>query len=410
MADVFLVGVGIVIGILLGWSYSSQKYRIELVQTQERLKASEEAFRKAEESLKDSFKSLAGDALKGSNEQFLELANTKFEGLAKGAKADLEERKQAIDKMIEPISQSLAKLNEENTKMDKKRALAYQDLETHILQLRESTDQLHKSNLKLNTALQGNTQQRGYWGEMALRNLAEFAGMIPHCDFNEQEVLEAGRPDMIVNIPGGGIIPVDSKVPLTAYMDALDEAEPKRRTELMKKHSKDLKGHVRELVRRDYSDQVEGNIDFTILFIPADPILSAAFEHDPNLQQEAFDKKILICTPVTLVALLRTVGIYWQQQSLSENAELIWAQSKELYKRVVTFSEKFQRVGSGLGTAITAYNEAVGSYDGRLIPCGRDLEKLKVVERGGKTLATPTEIDKVPRELKNLADAIDGQN
>ena len=206
-----------------------------------------------------------------------------------------------------------------------------------------------------------------------------------------------GRADMVVRVPGGGGIPIDAKVPLAAYWDALQTTDPVERKKLMAKHAKDVVAHVRELARRDYSGQIPEGVDFTVMFLPAEPILAAAFEEDPDIQEMAYARRVLVTTPVTLLALLRTVGIYWQQQSMADNAAEIFEVAKVLYERIAKFGGDLGKMGRGLSTALGAYNDAVASFDARVVPAGKKLEALKVTGASKRSIDALSEVAGTPR-------------
>ena len=358
----------------------------------------------SQEQLEKSFRALAAEALKGSSEQFLALAEQRLATQRSRAAADLEERKQAIETLLSPLRDTLKRLDSKTTDMERSRVEAYSRIDEQIELLSRATSNLQEKTTSLATALRG-SQTRGRWGELALRNIAELAGMTAHCDFHEQMTLDDGRrPDMTVRLPGGRMIPVDAKAPLTAYLEANDATDERTRQEALDRHAKALRQHVRQLAARDYATGVEGDVDIVVMFLPGDPFLSAAFAQDPELQVEALRSKVLIATPTTLVALLRTVAIYWQQQSTAENAEAIAATARELYDRAAKFGEDLVGVGRGLKTALDAYNRAVGSFDRRLRPMAKRLEELKVTEQSKRQLTAPNLIDDPPRELPGVDD------
>jgi DNA recombination protein RmuC len=235
---------------------------------------------------------------------------------------------------------------------------------------------------------------------MALRNIAELAGMTEHCDFTEQVVDDEGRrPDMVVQLPGGGAIPVDAKVPLADYIKACEETDPQKREQNLKAHAAALRGFVKDLAKKDYAAALNGKVDYTVMFISAEPILAAAFSKEPQLQVEAMRERILIATPVTLIALLRTVSIYWRQEKVAENAERMWQAALEFYERTSTFQDKLSKMGKGLTGALDAFNEAVGSFEKRVVPAGRRLEELGIAKDTAKKLEAPKEIEKSVRDV-----------
>lgn len=238
--------------------------------------------------LEDAFGNLSKAALRDNNQMFLQQAEEK----------------------LKPLKETLGKLEERTREIERSRTQAYSGLMKHLGLLEEQTRALQSSSQSLSAVLRGSSQARGRWGETTLRNVAELAGMSRHCDFDEQSVQDGGRPDMVVRLPGGGRIPVDAKAPLSAYYEMSRETDPDRRRELLRKHAADLRGHIQALARRDYTAALQGRVDFTVLFLPAEPLLGAAFEASPDLQEEALGHRVLLTTPATLVALLRTVALY----------------------------------------------------------------------------------------------------
>lgn len=308
--------------------------------------------------MEKTFTALSSKALESSNKSFLERATER----------------------MKPVSEQLTRLEKATNEMEKTRQEAYGSLRTQLGVLHEATESYRVQSEKLSAALTGSSQSRGRIGEVVLRNIAEFAGMTRHCDFHEQGSDSSGqRPDMVVRVPDGGEVPVDAKFPLAAYDRALEAKDPEERARHLAQHARDLKTHVNELARRDYSKYTKGEADFTVLFLPGDHLLSAAFEADANLQALAFEKRVLITTPVTLVALLRTVALYWRQHQLAENAQEIAAEAKELMGRLGTFIDHFAKVGRGLSQALGAYNSAVGSYERRILPSGRRVAELQAL-------------------------------
>ena len=316
----------------------------------------DEFLRLQKEEMQKTFKALSFKALEDSNKSFLDRATER----------------------LKPMGDQLKRLEKATSDMEKSRQEAYGSLKNQLGHLHEATEQYRVQAQSLSEALKGSSQARGRIGEMVLRNIAEFAGMTRHCDFIEQETDSSGqRPDMIVNVPDGGQIPVDAKFPLAAFDRALESEDPEERKRHLEQHARDLRTHVVDVSRRDYSQYTTGDSDFTVLFLPGDHLLAAAFEANPGLQEEAFEKRVLITTPVTLVALLRTVALYWRQHQLAENAQEIAEASKDLMARLGTFVDHFSKVGRGLTQSVTAFNKAVGSYERRILPAGRRVSELQ---------------------------------
>ena len=352
----------------------------------------------AQKELEATFQSLASKALKGTSEQFLTLAEQKFATSRVQAVADLEERKTAIATLLGPFRETLKNLDSKTSEIEKERTRAYSRIDEQIRALAEATSGLQDRTVSLTTALKGGTQVRGRWGEIALKNIAELAGMTEHCDFEEQRSIGDGkRPDMTVKLPGGRHIVIDAKAPLSGFLEASEASTEADRGIALQRHVKALKSHIKELSSRNYESILESSVDLVVLFLPGDAFLSAAAGIDPDLQVEALRSKVLIATPTTLVALLRTVAIYWQQRSLAENAEEIAKTASLLYERASKFEEELSKVGKGLGTAVDAYNRAVGSFERRLIPMGNRLEQMKVTEQSKRGLRTPEPVESLPR-------------
>ena len=328
------------------------------------------------------FRASAADALKGNHQQFLAMASERLETSQK------------------PLRETLEKLEKKTGEIEHARVAAYSRIDEQVRALSLATESVQKGTTTLATALKSN-QVRGRWGEMALRNVVELAGMTEHCDFVEQKTTDDGtRPDVTVSLPGGRRIAVDSKAPMDAYFRAVDPALPDaERERALDQHAAALRSHVMALSRRDYAKALGAGVDLVVLFLPGEPLLSAAFARDPELQGDALRLKILISTPVTLVALLRTVAIYHEQESIARNAEEIAACAHELYERGAKFGDDFAGVGKGLQAALKSFNTAVGSFEGRFIPMSRRLEELKAVEQAKRRLEAPATIDEAPREL-----------
>jgi DNA recombination protein RmuC len=343
--------------------------------------------------IENTFKALASNALEGNTRQFLELAEERLARTRSDAENDLEKRKQAIQSMLDPLKDALTKFETRTGEIETARVNAYAQIDVQVRALAEQTVRLQEKTTSLDTALRGN-QVRGRWGELALRNIVELAGMTEHCDFFEQQTIEGGgRPDMLVRLPGGRFIAVDAKAPLQSYLEAMEATSEKERAAALARHVSDLRGHIRQLASREYAAGLEGSLDLVVLFLPGDPYLSAAYGRDPDLQTDALASRILITTPTTLVALLRTVGIYWRERSLAENAEEIAKGARDLYERVARFGQHLEKMGRGLASAVEAYNRAVASFEHRLVPLGNRLKDLRVSGRGKRQLTAPRAVD-----------------
>lgn len=402
------ITLGLIVGVVIGWGLATQRMSGEVIRSEERILAKEEAAAANEEKVRAEIQNLVTDIGRKSSDDFLKLAEERLGKVQTIADKDHSARKKELDEMIRPMTDSLASLDKATKNLEKEREGAYQGLKRTVENLQKQTTDLRDTNVKLSTALRGSSKSRGDWGQISLRNVAESAGMTEHCDFDLELTLASGagggRVDMLARIPDGGNIPIDAKVPLAAYWDGLDLEDPDVRKKKMQEHAKAVKGHIDALVKRDYPS-LTGGSDFTVMYIPAPPILAAAFEIDPSLQEYAFRKHVLITTPVELLGLLRTVNIYWQQQSMTENAHEIQQAARDFYERSAKFGEDLAKMGRGLNTAVNAYNAAVGSYDRRVIPAGRRLEGLRLADSSARKLESTKPVDGTARIPENTGSA-----
>lgn len=359
---------------------------------------------KAHEQLRDAFRGLAGEVLKESKEDFLQLARKTFESGQKDAVAQLEQRKQAIESLIKPVRETLDKYNTSIQQIESGRKEAYGSLKQQLAALMEDQRRLRGETSNLVQALR-RPEVRGRWGEMQLRRVAELAGMIENCDFTEQKLLrtEDGslRPDMVVHLPNQCTIVVDAKTPLDAYISSVTCQDDARREELLKRHTGQIEDKVRALSAKQYAAQFADSPDFVVLFIPGESFLQAAVQLRPSLWEDAWQKGVLIATPSTLIALLKAVSVGWREQRLAENARRISDLGRELHDRIATMVSHVEKLGSSLGGAVKSYNDFVGSLESRVLVTARRFSELGA----GSSKALPAEdgikrIDTAIREVK----------
>ena len=407
VADYGLLILGCAIGIGLGYLFAKNKYSNDAIRATAKSDAQIAAMQETRAAMEAEMKNIAVDVSRQNSEEFLKLAQAQLGQVQVEASKDYDARKKEVESLVNPIKEHLDKLAQATTEMENNRKGAYSEISTMVKGLQEQTTNLRDTNVKLSTALRGSVKARGDWGQVALKNIAEAAGMLQHCDFDVEYTLKSGaggaRVDLLAKIPDGGSVPVDAKVPLAAYWDGLDLEDPDARSSKMVEHAKNVKKHIDDLASRNYPNLIGGS-DFTVMFIPAEPILSAAFEFEPTLQEYGFNKHVLIVTPVTLLALLRTVGLYWQQQSMAENAKEIHSQAREFYDRVAKFSGDIAKMGRGISQAVGAYNDAVASYDARIIPSGKKLEALEVTTGAQRKVEEIPQVEAAVKNVKHLVD------
>lgn len=359
----------------------------------------QEDMKHSRQELQNAFAALSQTALERANASFLELANQKFKINTTEAAGQLETRKKEVEALVTPIREKLTELEKATKDLETKREGAYSSLQQRLQELASQTLTLRDSTTALTASLRGSSQARGRWGEVQLKNLVELAGMVNHCDFDEQTgIAEGGRPDIIVHLPGERKIAIDAKAPLAAYLDACAAADATQRGVFLKLHSDAIRGHIKTLSSRVYWDKLDGSVDFVVMFLPGDSYLSAAFEFDGELFESAVKNRVLLATPVTLLALLKTVALYWQQNNVAENAREIAAAAAELYNRVVNFSEPIQTIGKELQGAVNAYNKTVASFESRIVPFAKRLEELGSADQAKKPLPELSPVDTAVRK------------
>jgi DNA recombination protein RmuC len=362
--------------------------RMQLVEARVRLESSalQDADRlnlleQSETRLRSAFDSLAGETLRSNSELFLRLAREALgrdQVIAQGA---LKERETAIAQLVEPLRTALERTETQVQALERERRDAFASLRTQIETLTSGHTQLQRETRNLVTALR-RPEVRGRWGELTLRRLVELAGLVEHCDFTEQlhVVGEEGalRPDLVVHMPDARDLVIDAKTPLDAYLAALDAPTEEERQQAQKRHAQQVETRVRELASKSYWTQFERSPEFAVLFLPGDQFLSAALAERPELLESALGQSVIIATPSTLIALLKTVAYGWRQSAVAQNAAQIRDLGQELYRRLSTFNGHLGRMGQRLATAVEAYNAAVGSLERQVLPQARRFGELGV--------------------------------
>jgi DNA recombination protein RmuC len=363
----------------------------EAASTREKLRSLEEtasAQTQVKTELKESFKGLAASALEASMGQFLNLAQSTFQQANEMHKLDSDQRHKAMDSLIKPVSESLAKYQEQIQMLEKDRARAFQMIDQELKKVSEAHLYLTKETTALKDALK-RPHVRGRWGEVQLRNCVELAGMSEYADvsFQNSTTDEEGSrhiPDMIVRMPGGRNVIVDSKTPIDAFLNSLEApSEELRRTEIAR-HGRHVKEHVKKLSTRAYTEVIKDTADFTVLFLPNESFLYAALEAEPDVVEFALQKKVLIATPPTLIGLLKVIRFGWSEQKLAENAHRISEMGQELHKRICDFADTYESVGKHLNKAKDEYDKGRTRLESRLLVQARRFESLGA--KSNKTL------------------------
>lgn len=356
----------------------------------------------AEEKLRNAFASLSREALTMNSESFLKLARATLENYQESAKGDLEKREQAIVEVVRPVHESLEKFKNAVIDLEGRRIEAYSGLTQQVHSLLEGQRHLTSETSNLVKALRA-PATRGRWGEIQLKRVVEMAGMLDHCDFFEQvsENTETGRqrPDLIVKLPSDKCVIVDAKVPLAAYLDALEATDEAIRREKMKAHARQVREHVKQLSRKSYQDQFQPTPEFVILFLSNESFLYAALEYDPGLIEDGITDKVILATPTTLIAMLKAIAYGWRQEGMEKNVKEISELGAELYKRLTTVGEHFTKVGSSLQRAVESYNSSVGSLERNVLTTARKFKDHDVAT-AGKDLEELEQIPVVPRLLQ----------
>ncbi|MDH3431691.1 MAG: DNA recombination protein RmuC [Gammaproteobacteria bacterium] len=394
---------GLLLGALVTWLIlrRRQQQLITRIKNQDALQKEREiAFEAANSQLTRAFSELANQSLKSNSENFLRLAEQNLGTQQEKAKRELSEREKAVENLVKPIRDTLEAAQKQIADLEKSRSEAYGSIRTQLEAMQLSQKSLKQETQNLVNALR-RPEVRGRWGEITLRRLVELAGMVEHCDFQEQvHTVGEGqvvRPDMIVRMPDRRELVVDVKTPLDAYLEAVEAPNDAQRKLGLERHARNVHAHIRMLASKAYWDQFEESPDFVILFIPGDQFLSAALNEKPDLIEFALSKQIILATPTSLVALLKAVAYSWRQLALADNAREIRALAEDLYGRLASFVGHMNRVGRQLASSVENYNKAVGSLERSVLPGARKFVELGVHAK--KPIEKLDTLDPVPRTM-----------
>ena len=396
--------IGLAVGALVGWfaaGPSMARLKADLDKERavhaERLKAYEDA----EAKLREAFQALSAEALKTNNQAFLDLAETRLRDARTEAAADLEARKTAIETLLSPMARTLEQVDREIRESERRGLQTGTELIQRIASLDTTGQGLRTETARLVDALK-KPGVRGRWGELQLKRVVELAGMIEYCDFEEQHTLTADerrlRPDLIVRLPGGKRVVVDSKAPLDAYLRALEAPDEAARQALLADHARQVRNHLGQLALKGYAAHVQPSPDFVVMFLPGEMFFSAALEQDPSLIECGVEQRVIPASPTTLIALLRAVAYGWQQAAVARDAQQIAELGRKLYDAIATLAGHFDRLASRLRGAIDAYNDAIGSLEGNVLVKARKFKEFQAAS--GPDVEVLSSIDKVPRMMQ----------
>ncbi len=358
---------------------------------------------KTTEELRTTFKALSSDALKSNTASFLDLAKSMFDNYQEQSKKEFEHKEKSVEGLVNPLQESLKKVSAQVEELEKSRQKAYGSLSEQVKSLVTTQEKLRSETTNLTKALRSPTV-RGRWGEIQLKRVVEIAGMIPYCDFSEQQSQDAEegklRPDLIVKLPGNKNIIVDAKAPLKAYLDSLDSADENQKAILLKEHARHIRAHITRLSAKAYWEQFDATPEFVIMFLPGETFFSAALEQDHSIIEEGVNQRVIIASPTTLIALLRAVAYGWRQERIADNAQAISSLGKELYERLCNLTDHFISVGKHLDRSVESYNRAIGTLEKRVLTSARrftqlgsgskeDIQYLSTIEKSSRDILSP---------------------
>ena len=365
------------------------------------------AYQDAETKLRDAFKSLSTEALQSNNRSFLQLAETRLQTARSEAAGDIDARKKAIEDLLAPLQRTLSDVDKEIKDAERRRVETGATLLQAVASLDTTGRHLQTETRRLVDALK-RPGVRGRWGELQLKRVVELAGMIEHCDFEEQQTLDGTlngndrriRPDVIVRLPGGKHVVIDAKVPLDAYLQAIEAPDETARQALLLEHARQVRTHLTQLGAKGYFADVPASPEFVVMFLPGEMFFSAALEQDPSLIEFGVERKVIPASPTTLIALLRAVAYGWQQDVMEDNARKISELGRNLYEALRALGDHFDNLGRHLKSSLEAYNKAVGSLEGNVLPKARKFKELQASTTSEEIPALEP-IDRVPRMLQS---------
>jgi DNA recombination protein RmuC len=404
---VAVLTIGLALGACIGWLICRPTIvRLQTDLERDRLVNAErlQGHDRVEAKLRETFQALSAEALHTNNRAFLDLAESRLREARTEAAADLDARKHGVEQLLAPLARTLEQVDREIKQSERHRVETTATLIQRIASLDTTGQELRSQTGRLVDALK-RPGVRGRWGELQLKRVIELAGMVEHCDFEEQTTITSGdddrrmRPDVIVRLPGGKHVVIDAKAPLDAYLKALDAPDEAARQALLADHAKQVRTHVLQLAAKGYASYVHPSPDFVVMFLPGEMFFSAALEQDSSLIEFGVEQRVIPASPTTLIALLRAVAYGWQQQAMEENARKISELGRNLYESVRVLGGHFDSLGTRLKSSLEAYNQAVGSLEGNVLIKARRFKDLQAAN-GGEEIKTLEPIDRVPRMLQ----------
>lgn len=358
-------------------------YSTRLADQHEMHKQRLEELKNDQQRLSQAFDSLAAQALERNSRAFLATAEQRFQRAHETNVSELQKREHAVKSLVEPLTKSLEGVREHMTAAEQARAQAHGALEEQVKAMALTSDSLRTETAQLTSALRA-SHVRGHWGEVQLRRVVEVAGMVEHVDFDEQFTIQSDqetlRPDMVVHLPGEKKVIVDAKVSLSAFLDAAESDDDQVRAKRFEAHARHVRTHVKSLGDKSYWASLPQAPEFVVMFIPSDAMLSAALDQDPQLLEDGFASNVIIATPATLVALLRTVAYTWRQERLAEDAAQVFSTGRELHRRLGTFGRHLEDLGKRLNDAVSSFNRLNRSIDSMLVPQAKRFAELQSLE------------------------------
>jgi DNA recombination protein RmuC len=402
---VLLLISGLIVGALAGAVVAGALARSSRERIREEL---DSISTESRERMRDEMKAISADVLKQTGDSLAQRLADQRRAEEERTAGEMAKRAEEIKGLVGPVNEKLGRVENEIGRLERERKQAQGELANMVRQLHEGVGGLRQETGNLVSALK-RPSTRGSWGEIQLRNVIEMAGMIEHCDFLEQSTIRsedgALRPDVLVKLPGEKVIVVDSKVPLDAYLAHLEAQTDAERDVEIARHARQTRDHISKLASKGYQNQFDTTPDLVVMFVPSEGIYHAALAEDPGLIEYGVHQQVLMATPTTLIGLLRAVHYGWRQELIAESAREIAESARELHRRLARFVDPLAKVGRQLGSAVSAYNEAVGSFDSRVMP------QLRRVEDAGakseRELTAPAAVEANPRSLASQASALE---